>query len=282
LRIAGSAGLLFLQVGSDRSHRIIALDPRLGEPVWEFPEVGTAFAVGDSVFVAGFGAGVNTWMLYSLNAETGAPQWSIALDWDTYYWAVAGMAVTDESVYLLINGINVSAITSVNSVDGSTNWIHEFEGSGVGVAIAGSTVFVAAVSNTLWIDSKTGVTLWETSTGDGSQSVRLYSIVIAGDTILGLCGAVEDYDLCQLKGVSAQEIPLEAGIQAETVIDSVPLKGAPSSSAVEREVLAVGTIVAISSDAVVADGVTWWPVEVSETGRQGWIEEQYLKAYFPE
>ena len=54
------------------------------------------------------------------------------------------------------------------------------------------------------------------------------------------------------------------------------LRGGPAATAVERSELKEGTMVTITDEPVRSGGFVWWPVIVSDTGDQGWVEASSL------
>ena len=63
-----------------------------------------------------------------------------------------------------------------------------------------------------------------------------------------------------------------AQVTANTV-----MRGAPTSTAVERAELAENTIVTITGESKTVGDTVWWPVTVDETGDQGWVDEAALE-----
>ena len=71
---------------------------------------------------------------------------------------------------------------------------------------------------------------------------------------------------------------LAEGDRALVAEEGVNLRDAPSTGGEVVAVMALGEVVVVTGLAEEADGVTWYPVEVEETGETGYVSGSYLEA----
>jgi uncharacterized protein YraI len=71
---------------------------------------------------------------------------------------------------------------------------------------------------------------------------------------------------------------MAVGDTVETNEDTVNLRSQPSTSGTPVAELARGTQLEITGESVIADGYTWWPVTVVETGKTGFVASNFITA----
>jgi len=143
-------------------------------------------------------------------------------------------------------------------------------------AIANSVVYVGSGDFNLYaLDAVSGTELWRFYTGD---TVYSSPAVVDGVVYVGS----RDSNVYAIGAPNSAEPPapmntdLETGGMAQVTANTV-MRGAPTSTAVERAELAENTIVTITGESETVGDTVWWPVTVDETGDQGWVDEAALE-----
>jgi hypothetical protein len=71
-------------------------------------------------------------------------------------------------------------------------------------------------------------------------------------------------------------LELAVGDTVETTEDQVNLRGEPTTSGTPVAELSLGTRLEVTGESVTADGYTWWPVTVVETGETGFVVGDFI------
>jgi hypothetical protein len=74
----------------------------------------------------------------------------------------------------------------------------------------------------------------------------------------------------------AAELDLASGDTVETSEDLVNLRSEPTTAGSPVAELPLGTQLEITGEPVTADGYTWWPVTVVETGETGFVASPFI------
>jgi outer membrane protein assembly factor BamB len=249
-----------------------ALDLETGEERWRTTkEVGYndgLAAVNDTVYVSDGG------LLLALDAHDGTEQWRTAPD----QFTAGAIAVAGDTVY--IGSGEFHTVAAVNAHDGSRRWLHTLDGIepdpdepsryGYGhVVVADGTVFATrGFSEVRSLDMTDGTAVWIYQLPSSGKTALSAPVVVDGLVLVGS----QDGSMYAL----GSRIPKLGPGGTARVTEATALRGAPSSTAVERAMLEPDTMVTITDESEGTGNIAWWPV-VTDTGGQGWVDGSSLE-----
>lgn len=204
--------------------------------------------------------------LFALDAATGTERWQFTTDDD-----LGDPAVADGLVYVSSDHGNLYA---VDAATGTERWRVSIDGnrSHYGPTVADGVVYVGDDDTLYALDGTNGAEQWQFTVGGD----RLSSPAVV-DGAIYLSGSPDGI----VYALEAAQPVLQNGTTAEVADGGTALRGGPSESAVVRAELDAGTVVTITGEAEpVAQGETWWPVTVNDTGEVGWVKGEDLVAVF--
>lgn len=282
-------------LGSDNGN-LYALSVEDGSERWRFTSGDAGWLLpavfDDSVFVSSIDNGI----LYAVNANDGSEQWRF-----TPGGSMSSPTVADGTVFVSAN----NNLYALDSRDGTERW-HIAADGGVGApAVVDGTAFVGMDWYLFALVAENGTERWRSTLPSGASVLAVVADSVFFSSDDGLLYALNGQDGSErwdieigadassylavadstvyidngsgtLYALGARRARLEPGAKAR-ITTVTTLRGAPSSTAVDRGDLETDTIVFITGDSETTGNAVWWPVTVEATRAMGWVEESALE-----
>jgi hypothetical protein len=203
--------------------------------------------------------------LFALELDSGLERWRVKLG----DLSGALPAVSDGNVFA---GSYEKTFYMIDAVTGEQRWTTSGVFSLVSTVVTDKTVYVANSCGYLYLIDREAVSRRSYQIDKDKECSAISSPIVSGGRIFltTRSGAVVGL------GDIRTTVAIEAGMIVESSEDTV-LRAAPSTGAVVRGELPLGTQFQVTGGAEDRDGQRWWPAEVEGVGT-GWVIERTLVA----